>query len=421
MKIGTEGYSPSVLEKIEYAGAKAGSFQEAAEHMKVLAGVEISDRHTGRLTERLGAERQKKRDEEVELLKQDKLEVKVLNKPEVCAVYVDAGKAQTRQEDEGKGPGVRGQAWADTKVACLVTYQAREHDEDPQPEVPKKLMNRETVKEMCRQMASIGGKSREPEVEAKVVAAKPKEEKEDFGEDRRAFEKPEPLVRTAVATQQKVDEFGYMVAAEAQKRGFYGAKRKAFVGDGGNWIDPFGALHFPAPDWYQVLDFLHLMTHLYAGACAVYGKDTKEAWELYKRLVRKAWQGAVGSVIRMLENQVQRIGQPPDGTGGDDPRKIVSLTLDYARRNAHRMDYPTYRKLGLPISSAPVESLIKQFNQRVKGTEKFWHRSRLEAVLQSRAAYLSQDGRAKRFWDKRKPTGRAAGKKRFSQAAIPVA
>jgi hypothetical protein len=116
--------------------------------------------------------------------------VKVLNKPQVCAVYVDAGKAQTRQEDEGKGPGVRGQAWADTKVACLVTYEAKEHAEDPQPEVPKKLMDRETVKELCRQMALIHGKSQEPSEKTREKPAdpgsKPAEEK---------FARPEPLVR----------------------------------------------------------------------------------------------------------------------------------------------------------------------------------------------------------------------------------
>lgn len=340
----------------------------------------------------------------------------MLNKPQVCAVYVDAGKAQTRQEDEGKGPGVRGQAWADTKVACLVTYEAKEHAEDPQPEVPKKLMDRETVKELCRQMALIHGKSQEPSEKTREKPAdpgsKPAEEK---------FARPEPLVRTAVATQQKIEEFGWMVAAEARKRGFDEAPRKAFVGDGGNWVDPFGALHFPAPDWFQVLDFMHGMTHLYGGASAAYGKDTKEAWEFYKRLVRKMWKGEVGSLLRMLENQSKRLGGPPEGAAPGDPRKIVSLTLEYIKRNAHRMDYPTYRRLGLPISSAPVESLIKQFNQRVKGTEKFWHRSRLEAILQSRAAYLSEDGRAQKFWAERKCLGRAVGKNRLRGNLNPVA
>ncbi len=93
------------------------SFEKAAEDLRRLAELEISGgMHVERLTERLGAEREKKRDKEVDQMKQDKLEVKVLNKPQVFAVYVDGGKAQTRAED-GLGPGVRGEAWADTKVS----------------------------------------------------------------------------------------------------------------------------------------------------------------------------------------------------------------------------------------------------------------------------------------------------------------
>ena len=88
LEIGTEGYSPKVLEKIEYAGANAVSFQQAEAHLKMLGDLEISDKHIQRITERLGSERQEKRDREVALMRQDKLEVQILNKPEVCAVYV---------------------------------------------------------------------------------------------------------------------------------------------------------------------------------------------------------------------------------------------------------------------------------------------------------------------------------------------
>ncbi len=70
----------------------------------------------------------------------------------------------------------------------------------------------------------------------------------------------------------------------------------------------------------------------------------------------------------------------------------------------------------LPITSAVVESLIKQFNQRVKGTEKFWTQDGAEAVLQIRAAYLSEDDRAARFHEQR-PRGRAAGRNRKKLAA----
>ena len=58
------------------------------------------------------------------------------------------------------------------------------------------------------------------------------------------------------------------------------------------------------------------------------------------------------------------------------------------------MDYPRYRREGLPITSSPMESLIKQINQRVKGTEMFWLQPvGAEAILQIRAASLSEDGR----------------------------
>ena len=416
MEIGTEGYSPRILEKIEYAGANAVSFKQAAMHMKILGEMGISDKHIQRLTERLGSEREQKRDEEVEKMKAGELRIKILNWPRVCAVHVDAGKVQTREED-GKGGGVRGAGWNDTKVACLVSYQGVEYEQDPEPEVPRKLVEPEAVKQLCKEMATIHGKSQQRKEAAS--AKKPAEVRPKAEGSKQEVLKSEPLVRTAVATQEKVERFGWMVAAEAMKRGFYEAVRKALLGDGGNWIEPLGDLHFPG--WTQILDFLHLVAHLYGAAQAAFGKDTKEAWEFYKKLVRRAWSREVGSLLKMLETESKRIGKPTEKTAKDDPRKIVASTLDYVLNNAKRMNYPQYRQWGLPISSAPVESLIKQFNQRVKGTEKFWQPNRVEAILQSRAAYLSQDNRAREFWKNRKSVGRAVGQKRLHPALNPVA
>ena len=63
------------------------------------------------------------------------------------------------------------------------------------------------------------------------------------------------------------------------------------------------------------------------------------------------------------------------------------------------------------MESALVESLIKQINHRVKGTEQFWNDGGLEAVLQVRAAYLSQDDRAQKHHERR-PRGPAVGRNR---------
>ena len=74
----------------------------------------------------------------------------------------------------------------------------------------------------------------------------------------------------------------------------------------------------------------------------------------------------------------------------------------------HHIDHPVgpprYRRIGVPVSSSLVEALSKQINQRVKGTEQFWNNGGLEAVLQVRTAYLSQDGPAEAF-HRRRPSG----------------
>ncbi|VAX42475.1 hypothetical protein MNBD_PLANCTO02-1853 [hydrothermal vent metagenome] len=63
---------------------------------------------------------------------------------------------------------------------------------------------------------------------------------------------------------------------------------------------------------------------------------------------------------------------------------------------------PEYRCAGLPVTSSMIESLVKEFNYRVKGGEKFWNRKDetktkddhpVEAILQVRAAQLSDDDR----------------------------
>ena len=63
---------------------------------------------------------------------------------------------------------------------------------------------------------------------------------------------------------------------------------------------------------------------------------------------------------------------------------------------------PRYRQQGLPITSSLAESLVGEFNARVKSRQKYWNRpSGAEAILQLRAAVLSEDGRLERYFAER--------------------
>lgn len=86
--------------------------------------------------------------------------------------------------------------------------------------------------------------------------------------------------------------------------------------------------------------------------------------------------------------------------GEDDPRRIVQKAVTYLTNNRARMDYPEYRRQGLPISSALMESLIKEINWRVTGTEKFWNDpDGANPILALKAATLCDDNRLEHLLD----------------------
>jgi hypothetical protein len=221
-------------------------------------------------------------------------------------------------------------------------------------------------------------------------------------------------VRTVVATTRDVEAFGWQVAAEVHRRGLDRARRKARLADGAHALWGLFELHLVAAGFIGILDFVHLLVHLYAAAGAAEGRGSDAAWGLYIEWIGLAWAGRVVALLAALRVVQDRLGEPPRGGKEDDPRRVVAETIGYVRNNRERMDYPSYRRQGLPISSAPVESTIKRMNRRIKGSEKFWLTGGAEAVAQVRAAYLSEDDRVDRYWA-RPRHGRAVGPGRLGR------
>jgi hypothetical protein len=102
----------------------------------------------------------------------------------------------------------------------------------------------------------------------------------------------------------------------------------------------------------------------------------------------------VGQVLVELSVWQSKLGEPPPKTPETDPRQIIASTITYLTNNRDRMKYAAYRQAGLPITTAWMESLVKEMNYRIKGTEMFWNDPEGgEAIAQVRAASLSEDDR----------------------------
>jgi hypothetical protein len=328
------------------------------------------------MTEAIGAELVAARDTRAEAHRTRQLRAQVPNVPGVVAVEIDGGRYQRRAE--GRGCGARDPQWREDKVACLVTLESTTHECDPQPEPPECFLDRKHVGNMTQCPVA-----KEPE---STGAAGPPL----VSPPERIEWQPERLVRTCVATTRDSEAFGRLVGAEAQARNFEAAGRHAFVGDGQAYNWAIQTRWFA--EYVPVVDFIHVLGYVWQAARALGGTDPQQ-WERYVRWMRSCWQGRVSEALVEMDREQQRIGEAPEDAEDTDPRVVLARARGYMRNNTERMKYPEYRKAGLPVTSSWVESLIKEINYRVKGTEKFWNEHGAEAVLQVRAAVLSDDER----------------------------
>jgi hypothetical protein len=341
------------------------------------------------LTELVGAELAAARDEQAAARWRRQLPPRVAEPPAVAVVEVDGGRLRTRAA--GCGPGVHQAEPKEDKVACLVSLRSDTHAHDPQPEPPPSFLEPRRVQRLVRQIKGLPGE--QPTAEAAgdtTPAAEPTYPAA-----------PRRLLRTCVASLRDSRSFGPLVAAEAQGRDFYRAGRRAFVADGQayNWSIQQGYF----ADFEPIVDFLHLLCYLYRAAWAA-GAQEADRWARYVGWLRGCWQGRAAEVLGELLGEQGRLGEPPEGQelGAFDPRRLVAEAVSYLRNNAGRMDYPRYRRQGLPVTSSLVESLVGEFNARVKGPGTFWNRpAGAEAILQVRAAVLSEDDRLARHFAQR--------------------
>lgn len=384
--------------------AQATSFDDASKDLEALAEVSVSATHLQRLSERVGKEWAQARDQEVQAFRENKLVCPYAAAPKAGVVMLDGGRLQTRADESGRG--VTEPKWRETKVACCLSLSSAESAEDPQPEPPSKFLDADRVAELA---AEVKRRSRPVLGRAPAAPAKKRRAKKQ----RPASTK---RVRTVVASMADSETFGWQVAAEVKRRGLDRARRKGCVCDGQQYNWTLFEMHLKPWGFVGILDFVHLLAYLHDAAQA-WKKDRRRAWKQYEQWLRWAWSGQVKPLLQSLRQASSALGQPPADAAESDPRKVVRDTLGYVQNNRARMDYPRYRRLGLPTSSAPVESTIKQINRRVKGSEKFWLNGGAEAILQIRAAYLSEDDRASAYWSRPRPHPRAAGTSRLRRAA----
>ena len=429
-----EDLSPTVMRKIVHLATKLGSFDSAADSISETLEIDLKTKRVERFTERIGRERVAERNLSVAEWESLQLVQKLaappgVKAPAVACVSCDGGRMQRCDLPEDAKS-----HWCETKVGILLELEANPHDCDPCPEVPTKFLDLAEMEQVTREIKRSVPKGK-PFAKAEQVQpgstdpatgaapegpAEPRPDPQDAvacAREEIVAEPPVVEARDVVASLADAETFGKHLAASAWCLGFSAALLKAFIADGSSTNWGIWQRHFKHLEFVPILDFIHALTYVYSAAMA--GRSREEGAPVYIRWITWTWEGAVVRVIAELAARAVELGSPPPDAGDTDPRQIVAETLTYLTNQQSRMNYPTYRIAGLPVTSSHIESTVKQINQRVKGSEKFWTQAGGEALLQLRADQLSDTTPLDVYWLRRieTATGTRNYKKQTQAAA----
>ena len=400
--------------------------------MRYLADLAVDPKQVERVTERVGAERVAERDTRAAAFGALPLAEKFRPPPgqaapDLAVVMADGGRLQILERSPpdavaadlprpgpepvaGAGaewdeePAPAAGHWREDKVALLLTMHSAVSAADPCPDVPAAFLDVVRIPELARQLK----KNARPAEDAVADSDAPAAAAEALQEQ--AYQPPQVLTRQVVASRGRWPAFAPLVAAAAWALALQGAARRAFVGDGSanNWALQrrfFGS-------FVPVLDFIHALSYVFAAATA--GRKFAAGWQCYREWIAWVWKGQVSLVIAALRQRQTELGLPEKDEAETSPRQVVSKAMAYLENHQDKMQYDAYRREGLPITSSLMESAVKQINQRVKGSEKFWSEAGSEAVLQLRADQLSDGEPLAAFWERRQAA--ATGQRRYRRA-----
>jgi hypothetical protein len=410
------------------------SFAEASELLQRLAERSVSAKQVERLTRRIGAERVVERGADVAAYQALPLVERFAvpagaTAPDLAVVMADGGRLQIldrvpRPSAEPPAPAAGAAPpavaedgaweeektpcghWREDKVGLLLTMHSVVSATDPCPDLPSSFRDAARVPELVRELSR---QVRQAEDATAVSAqAGPADE---VPQAEPAYQPPTVQQRKVLASRLTWPAFGPVLAAAARAWGFQGAARKAFIGDGSanHWRVQrrfFGS-------FVPILDFVHALSYVYAAATAA--QSQAAGWACYRQWIAWVWRGQVTRVIAAVQERQAELGLPGKDEPETSPRQVVARTLTYLHNQQDKMRYDEYRRQGLPITSSLMESVVKQINRRVKGTEKFWSEEGAEAILQLRADQLSDEQPLQAFWQRRQQA--ASGQRRQRPAA----
>jgi hypothetical protein len=184
-----------------------------------------------------------------------------------------------------------------------------------------------------------------------------------------------------------VENFKRMFFSLAKLKGYYTIPEIVIISDGASWISKMREEYFPKAIY--ILDWYHVMDHLWKTAYALFGENNIEKCEKWINPLKELlWNGKVEDVIANLtiEGKSRKKNQDP-----------IWQLYGYFSSNKDGMKYDKFRAKGHHIGSGAIESANKYIvANRLKQAGMRWTLSRANSMIWLRCKYF--ENRWNDFW-----------------------
>jgi len=138
--------------------------------------------------------------------------------------------------------------------------------------------------------------------------------------------------------------------------------------------------------WEWVLDFFHVCGYVSKVREALFGRFSNKGQRWFKRM--RQWLGqrqhGVANILRSAIQHYRRCDL------SEAAEAEFWKAYRYLRLHQRWMDYPRYRRQGLPIGSGVTEAACKTvFTQRLKRSGMRWHKESGQVIVDLRVLHLS--------------------------------
>lgn len=156
-------------------------------------------------------------------------------------------------------------------------------------------------------------------------------------------------------------------AAVALKAGR--AERLFWVSDAAEWIDK--GIEKQLPTAKRIIDIWHAWQHVHEASRGIHPDNESKAHAWAREYCADLEDYGGRALWRRLRHG--KYAEPAR-------QEAVDKLRAYLLKNAARLEYPTYKARGWPISSGPMESFCKQLGQRLKGPGMRWSMAHVDSM-----------------------------------------